>query len=231
MEGNSASIIKYLYKFMNKNLLTALFYVKLGLSRLTVDEKVTQGNAIFNSISGNLNFLVVTNPTLLQFQTAILNLSNSAFAYAANDGKNEKAAMLACEAIYDLMATQMGYYVQQIADLTPASSQEIILSAGMGVRKTRGKNPLPEALTLAIKPTDMTGTIKLKMTGGKYAKVFQVFMSTTEAPYVWQFIGLSQKRNYVVENIISGTHYNFKVVPNGTAGSGPESNVITQFAA
>ncbi len=217
---------------MNKNLITALFYVKLGLSRKTVAEKFAQGNGVCTSMSGNLNFPVVVNPTILELQTATTALFNAYNAWSLNDGTTERAAMINCEATYDLLVTQMALYVQQIADNNPSDSQSIIDSAGMETRKTPGMLPLPTQVTVVPNFTNIAGNIKVLIKGGQYASWFEVWITST--PTIvgsWVVATLTKKRSFMLSGLVSDTRYSIKVVPHGTAGEGPASQVVNQLAA
>jgi hypothetical protein len=66
----------------------------------------------------------------------------------------------------------------------------------------------------------------------QYSKYFRVYMSTDPTNQaLWQLIETISTRKMTVKNLTTGTKYYFKVVPVGTAGVGPDSEIAEEIAA
>jgi hypothetical protein len=118
------------------------------------------------------------------------------------------------------MMNAAGAYVQGLADNDYANAAIIIAAANMDKRRGREKNPLPLAVEIidAIF-TNQPGTILVEWKSAKYARSYQLYMSTTpEIEASWIIIDTTTKRKLLVENLSSGVRYYFRVVTVGSSG-------------
>ncbi len=216
---------------MNKSIKALRYFVKLELAAKTADEKITQGNAICMAMLNNSSYFIdPVNPTIAELQLITDNLEAALIA-AVNAGNTQKAALANAEAMYDITADRMGFYVQSIADSDLEHSLQIIQAAAMDTRKARAKTPIPNAIEeINAIYTNVTGTILVKWKGTKYARFFNIYISN--APNgEWKLIATTPKRKTLIENLQSGMRYYIKVFVAGTNGISPESPTASCIAA
>jgi hypothetical protein len=99
--------------------------------------------------------------------------------------------------------------------------------------KSRAKNPVPDQITdINAIYTGITGTLQLVWKRPEFSKLFKVFMSTNpDSASSWQLLETVTSRKLLVQNLVSGTRFYFKVVPVGTAGEGKPSEIANNIAA
>jgi hypothetical protein len=202
-------------------------YVKLSLTDRNVDELLTLGDSVGTKMDGNLTF--PTPPVVIAtFKTAVSTLRTFHTAAVSTrsivDFGLERAQAVDVE---DMLRT-LGNYVDMIAK----GDGNVIISAGMPASKTPEKNPAPMQISeFVAKYTGIPGTALIQWKRPKYAKYFRVFMSTDPMNGPWQLLDTISTRKLMVQNLASGKKFYFKVVPVGTAGVGPDSEIAEAMAA
>ena len=206
----------------------------LYLNELSRSEKVTQGTAILEAIPDSPHFNPAeTAPLLATLQTATDNL-NDADAETASGSHESFALAESAELQYDTAVRNTAYYVQTKADANPAIAEEIILSAAMKTKKASVKMKPPHPVQdVRAKVTGDGNSIKLYVVSDNPRSTrFEVLMSTTpDIESSWVSIANTTARRLLVENLVNGTRYYFKVKANNNIGTSIYSNVISQIAA
>jgi hypothetical protein len=167
--------------------------------------------------------------TPVDLQTAVDALTEANNMAKHTRSRLDFADARAKRADVEAMLYQLGDYVELVAK----GNEQIILSAGMNVNKTRAKHPVPSQVT-SFKGifTGIPGTVELNWKRPKFSKMFRVMM--TETPEIgasWKVIETVDTRKLMVTNLASGKRFYFKVVPVNAAGIGPDSEIAEAIAA
>jgi hypothetical protein len=204
------------------------------LMKLNRGAKVSQGIAVHTAVNTSTFFPPLEKaPLLTALDTANTNLS---LADAATKGRSKLSFEEAytAELQWDLAYRNVGYFVQTKADQNPDQAQEIITAASLHFKKSSVKMqpPLPVQDFQAL-VTGEGNRIKLIIVSvSPRSTHFEILMSTTpEAVDSWVSIADITKRKFLVENLINGTRYYFKVRAINNIGKSIYSNVISQMAA
>ncbi len=204
-------------------------YAALLLKNRTPAQRVTLGFLMFNSMNGNLLF-ITPFPTLLELQTVTVSLQN---AIVAAEGGTTAAKGLLVMAIndFDTIAVRMQEYVQSVANANPADAATTIQSSGLTLSKTPEKHPVPAPVAIiAAIFTNVTGTILVKWSAAKYARVYQLFMTTTpNVANSWTLVSTTTKRKFTVANLASNTRFYFRLVSIGVSGASAPSQTINNI--
>lgn len=215
---------------MKKRILAALYLNKMNRS-----EKVTQGTATHDGVTASAFFPVSAEKTALlaALLTANDNLA-AADAETATGSHESFAAADAAELQFDLALRNMSYYVQSKADANPEQAEEIILAAAMKVKKSSVK----------MKPPHPVDDVRAKVTGdGDSIRLYiasdnprsthiEILMTTTPAVDTsWVSIADITARKMLVQGLVNGTRYYFKVRAINSIGRSMYSEPISQIAA
>lgn len=203
-------------------------YVKLSLTNRNVEELLTLGDGVGTEMDGNLKF---PNPPVLiaDLKLALVDLRQAHTKAVRTRSIVDFADERALAVVVEDMLRQLGIYVDMIAK----GSEPVILSAGMPASKTREKNPAPlQVSDFTAVFTGIPCTVLIKWRRPQYSKYFRVYMSTNPStPTSWQLVDTISTRKMMVQNLASGQKFYFKVVPVGTAGVGPDSEIAEAIAA
>jgi len=208
--------------------------VALYLNKLNRSEKVTQGTAVQEAIPASPFFVPAeTAPLLAALQTATDNLKDADAETAT--GSHESFALAdSAELQYDTAIRNMAYYVQSKADASPGTAEEIILSAAMKTKKASVKMQPPHPVRdVRAKVTGNGNSIKLYVVSDNPRSTrIEILMTTTpDIESSWVSIANITARRLLVENLVNGTRYYFKVKAINNIGTSIYSNVISQIAA
>jgi hypothetical protein len=186
------------------------------------------GKGVAEAMTGNANFpSPPVTPDALKAASEELEAAHitavetrSIAAFAAERAK--KAVVLN-------MLRQLGNYVTEVAN----GNEEIIISAGMPVSKTRSKHPVPgQVRDFVAEFTGVPKSILLRWRRPQYASMFRVYMSETPSDASsWVLIDTITVRKLMVENLSTGKRFFFKVVAVNAAGTGPDSEVAEALAS
>jgi len=166
--------------------------------------------------------------------TQIVNDYESAFNDAAGGGKLFTSRKKAKEAAVDSMLKTLGNYVDKKAN----GDINIIQAAGMNSQKTSSPAVLPPAPTVFTAVPLTKGGVKVSCNTikGSHLNLWEGFsvagsaadVTPTEAQ--WTVIAQTTKHHFILNNLISGTRYFFRMRAAGVAGNGAYSHVISIIA-
>ncbi len=198
--------------------------VALGLSKLSVPQKIEFSRFLVTSITGNANF--TTPMPALTVITANINALETAYITAKGGGKDETAAMRAKGLVLDLSLKLLGSYVEGIANANPANAEAIILSAGINLKRQAATR----ANGFRVVSGELAGQIQLR-TDYDSRKMFTFAMTQTPTDEAtWQVIHTSTKSQHLVTGLESGIRYYFKYAKVGSDGQEGWSNVLDIMA-
>jgi len=197
------------------------FIVALGLSKLSVANLLAFARLVKTSISGNANF-PSPDPTITQLNTAINNLNNEKQA-SYTPGKTARVRQYAIE-LRQVM-TDMGAYVEAVANQDAEKAQSVIESASMRMKRNR---ETPEN-GFRIKTTGMSGQVQLRTKF--YSSATFAFASTLTpndaSTYVQIYSGT--RASFLASGLTSGKRYSFrfqKTDKNGPSDWSDPKNII-----
>jgi hypothetical protein len=201
--------------------------VNLGLSKLSIPEKIEKAKHFITKMTGNINFPIPL-PTLPDVAAAIVALEVACDA-AQGGGPLQTTVMRDKEKILDKLLTKLGNYVANTAD----ESVAVILSAGMEVRTKGGKT----LIIFSAKESTLPNELILQAPAVKrHAYVWQMAIdslpgnvdgSTTTGN--WQQVGVSIKAKFIIKNLNSGIKYWFRVATVGREGQNVWSDPISKM--
>lgn len=203
--------------------------VRVGdLIYISRKDKPTVGNNVVTKMTGNIYFPADECATLI----TALNDASVALQKAnenALSGDHEMVAKADAQAlVYNAAANAIMLYVQGKANENPAKAAAIILSAGLSMRKSKEIH-IPEAVMNVTALFSLTPqTILVKWKNAKFAKVYDVYMSTDEV--TWVLVQSVVGRQMLVSSLTTGMRYYFKVVAKNVNGV-TDSPVVTSCIA
>jgi hypothetical protein len=166
-------------------------------------------------------------PVLLANITAQAVRTENAITAAADKSRTALAVLRAeKETLAEMLRTTAEY-----VNTTAAGNEAVLLTSGFEISKTPETNQQPTAITgIEAFYTNIAGTIRLLWKGSRHVRYFNVFMSVDNGQ-TWTMLNTVIGRRLLVEQLVSGTRYQFKVIPVGVAGVGPASDIASQIAA
>ncbi len=205
------------------------YKVFLGLSKLTVPEKLQKARGYVKAISGNPDF-VKPVPDLAEVTSAIDDLEdgyNQAFALRQS-ASHATALYKQQMQVLDRLLSALGNYVEGVS-----FGDEIkIRSAGMDVKGTGtavGIPAAPASLSASTGPLKGSLMLKWRRVRGAHAYTVQVTDNIAD-PASWQQVAVVTKSNFLAEGLSTGRQYWFQVSAAGSAGEGPWSDSATRVA-
>lgn len=214
----------------NKRILVALY-----LNKMTRSQKVTQGNATFDAVTASPHF-----PASAEKSARLTTLHDATAALAAADaatagGSHESFAIAeTAELQFDTELRNMSYYVQTTADSNASLAEEIILSASLKIKKSSSKMKPPTPVDdITAKVTGLGNAIKLHIfSDNPRSTHFEIQMTLTPNDVnSWESIADITARKYMVENLVNGSRYYFRVRAINSIGRSIYSGTISQIAA
>jgi hypothetical protein len=178
-------------------------YIKLELSKKTVDEKIAQGNAIIASMTDNANF-PSPSPSLTTFDKLINTLEAKRLAREkiVEAAKAATADLQAAEDAYDLAVSQLAAYTEGAV----GCDTQKLEAAGFTIRKT------PEPILsldmvedLKVSSNSYSGVLFAKWKPLRGAKSYEV--QVCRDPVVeenWRSIKPSPASKAEIEHLTSG---------------------------
>jgi hypothetical protein len=194
--------------------------VAMGISGLSIPQKIVKTRFIVTSMTGNTYF-GTPNPSLASL-TASVNALEVAHVQAAGGGADDTANMHAKEVALDLLLKSLGSYVEGIANASPANAEAIILSAGLNVKGKGGR----VAHEFVVKVTGNPGEVKLAHQSVKRG-VYEFQMTTDPSTDAnWQNIYIGTRGSITKAELKSGTRYYFRSLTIDKNGPSPWSSVL-----
>lgn len=199
--------------------------VVIDYSRLTAPKMVARANTVHTALTGNANYPNLP-VTLADLAAQIKKVSDA--DTAATNSDREALATLRDE--NKVLATMLRSNAEYVNTTTPGDEAKL-LSSGYKLSKTPEKNVLPGAIAkIEAKFTDVSETISLIWSRSKHTNYFEVYMSADNGT-TWSLLKIVLTRKMMVDALVTGKRYQFKVVPVGAAGKGTSSAVASQVAA
>lgn len=188
--------------------------VRAGTLKIARKNKPDTGDNIVSKMKNNSNFPDSETHDMLEALTAasenlrVANTAASTRDKVAVAKANEKAL------VWDEAMDAVVLYVQGKANADPLNAKSIILSSGLNVRKTPAPQPAPEApKNVDAIFTNEPGKILVEWKNPKYSAHSYVYMSATpDVENSWVMVKSLQGRQLLVNNLVSGKRYYFKVV-------------------
>lgn len=157
-------------------------------------------------------------------------ISVAAVKITEADGRDRKklAELRAEKKILCGMLRQLATYV----NTTVTDGDEAkLLSSGFEIHKNTERGQKPSAIEkIAAAYTNLTGIIDVSWKRARHARYYRVYISADNG-MTWTLLDTVFGRKMLVEQLVSGKRYQFKVVPVGVHGAGAESSVASQIAA
>ena len=212
--------------------------VKLELSTTPIPEKIEKSRSIVTEMTGNTNFGapgLPINPPLADVTTGIDELETAHVA-AQTGGETETATQHEKETVLDNLLTQLGHYVEDVANNNPATAKSVVLSAGMDVKKEAAPvGDLPAPQNMRADFGDEEGKMELDSDSVKGSNAFVWNVSADPiTPDSWEMMGdfesLSTASKFTWEDLTPGDKYHFRNAAIGAAGRGAWSDVATRRA-
>ncbi len=201
-------------------------YVKLGTAGLPATGLVVKSQHIHDSMVGLAQYPTPV-PTQVAFQGAItaLSLANAA---AVNGGKAELQARRTAERALLTMYRLRAAYVQDES----AGDADLIGLTGFEVRAT-GKplGDLDRPANLVAGIAKVTGRVAARWKATRGADSYQVFLSTTNAPYNWVLVGNTTKARFNIDGLTRGQIVWIAATAVGAAGTTSLSEPLEAMAA
>jgi len=144
-------------------------YVSLHLNQKNVLDKIEMGKTIVLKMTGNANF-PTPFPTLATLQN-VVNTFELADTAAATGSKQQKAELDEAEALLDATLTQIGKYVDIVAD----GNEAIILSAGLDTQSEKVTAQVTDApLLKSVANNNVPLSLKVSWDKVKFARAYVV---------------------------------------------------------
>ncbi len=212
--------------------------VAMNLDGFPIPEKIEKSRSIVTEMTGNTNFGAPgnpINPPLADVTTGTDELETAHVA-AKTGGKTETATQHEKETALDNLLTQLGHYVEDVANNNPATAESVVLSAGMDVKKEAAPvGDLPAPQNLRADFGDEEGEIELDSDTVKGAGAYVWNVSADPiGPDTWEMMGdfesVSTASKFTWEDLTPGDKYHFRGAAVGAAGRGAWSDVATRRA-
>jgi hypothetical protein len=203
--------------------------VKVGISNMSDPDKIQFARQIVTQMTGNTNFTTPT-PALVSITTAADDLET-----AYNDAQTAAAAAKTATSVQadksealDLLLMQEGNYVENAS----GGDQSKIESSGFDVRNVPAGpiGALPAPANVEVTPHDIPGTVNMVWEKVRGAKSYTVERAVDAPTLNWTTALNSTKTKTVVNTMVSGTKYWFRVSAIGAAGQGAASDPIAKYA-
>lgn len=211
--------------------------VALNLKDLSVPEKIEKGRTIVTEMTGNPNFggsAGPIKPPLAEITTAVDELEDAHVA-AQTGGEAETSVQHEKETVLDNKLTQLGHYVEDVANNNPATAKSVVQSAGMDVKKEGepvGDLPAPENFKADYGSND--GETELDCDPVKGA-LWYIWIASPHGEDNWFMLGdfesVSSASKFTWTDLNPGAEYDFKVAAGGASGRGSWSAAIPHRSA
>jgi hypothetical protein len=192
--------------------------VKTNLSKLTVLEKVALGRAIVTGMTGNANYTTPA-PALTALTTAATALEtayNAALA-ARDASKTATSSMLDKEVALEDMINLEAAYVQNAS----GGDRTKIESSGFDVANPNSPiGPLAAPATVEFDANVNPGNMAIKWKGVRGAVSYIVERASNDAPTDYVVVANPTAPRALVNTMVSGQKYWFRIAAVGAAGTG-----------
>jgi hypothetical protein len=218
--------------------------VKLNWARLTVPNKIIRARNVVQTMGRNSDTYPAPTPSLREIarKTDQLEVAEARTRKGGTDRTVRRDARL--EELSQMMATLVDY-----VQLASGGDEELILRAGMEVRRDSVRWPVPGRVqNLQAVPGGNPGSIGLTWKAVRYRRVYVIEMwedgllpprpaqqdavpaDTPERGGRWTQIASLGKLRYTVTGLTSGRTYRFRAAAVNSHGMGTYSEDITCVA-
>ncbi len=213
--------------FIHSKKMSIMARVKLGISGLSIPDKIQVCAEIVSKMAGNAAFQN-PDPKLTEVGDAITKLSNS-YQAAINRDTLLKATMYLDEKGLDDIMWQLAAYVQTASK----GDEAVILSSGMKViQKAGAEKPVTTPMNLRCLPTDKTGVAPLTWDRVEHARMYYLQISQhPEDEASWKDFARSTRVSFTATGLEKGQEYWFRVSAGGTMGDSAWSDPAKRVVA
>jgi hypothetical protein len=204
----------------------ATLKVIVGFSGLRDDDLDTKASSVIKAMTGNINYTTPV-PTLAIMQTT-LTAYEVALTASANGNPEKTAVKDQKRRDLEAVLKQLGTYVQ----LNCKNDLGILLSSGFDAGKNAtpvGILPKPENFKVENGPNAGTAKLSLDKIRGASSYRFEFVSSPVTGASVWA-VNVGTARTNIVDGLISGQQYAFRVAGIGADPTVVYSDVLTRFA-
>ncbi len=199
--------------------------VKIALGKSSTARLLAKSKDINAAMTGNANFPVP--PFKDTDVKAQIDKYEAAMTAAADRSRVALAKLKVEKKKLADMLRKNGEYVNTTAE----GSVDILLTSGYDLYKTPEKHDLPGPIsTIEATYTNLPGSIDLKWKRSTHARYYKVFVSNDNGAS-WNLLNTVFSRKLMVDALVSGKKYQFKVIPVNQEGEGPVSDIASQIAA
>ena len=186
--------------------------IRLGMSKLSVPEKIQKAKNIISHMDGNPNFSN-PNPTLAQVATAVSALEK-AYEDAMDGGKSRRVMLLHRDSQLCGLMQSLAGYVQSVS----GGEETVINSSGFDVKRmvrsavVQATNPT----NVRGKSTNLPGEVIIRWDGAKGARIYVTEMSVDGTN--WTSCGMSTKVKLIISGLTVGSKMMFRVAGLSAVG-------------
>jgi hypothetical protein len=205
------------------------FLVKVELWKKSVPVKIELGRTVHKSMTGNANFPSPI-PPLAALAAAVQELETAYEARMSHGGGTLFTSVIhEKENVFDEMMRDLERYV----NIESRNEESVIRSAGMDVRKPRGKAEVPGiASSFSAKPGQHPGSVDLRWKRPAWAITHLIFMTDDiDNSASWKLTGATTNTRFTVTGLEPLRKYWFRIEAVGSAGTGPPADVVMTYAA
>lgn len=196
-----------------------------AIGKYSDEALATKAQVIHDSMNGNAHY-PTPSPALNDLQSAISDFL-SAIVKSRDGSKEETADKNAKRQILANLLQRLSYYVQ----LTSMGDETIILSSGFDLNKQAGTvGALPKPENFKVMVGDNKGTVELSCDAVANASFYeyQYTKLPLSATSIWT-MRTATKRKLLVEGLISGQQYVFKMAAGGSDPNRTWSDEISSY--
>lgn len=191
---------------------------------MPIPQKITRTADIVTSMTGNANFPTPT-PDLATVQLAYEELGG-AYQKGLDKSLTAKAEQRTKNEALNNLIRPLRDYVNGIAQ----GDEDIVLSSGFEASKVPTPvGPMPQVIHLVGRGGDGDGTVRLRWKSVYGAKNYVIQQGIDDTNYV--AIAYPTTSSMVIEGLVIGQFYWFRVAANGAAGLGPFSDGYKALAS
>lgn len=169
-------------------------------------------------------------PSLADVARACDELDLASQRFEFNRGRLDLVARDAAHHRLCLLIRALASYVHATCN----GSRENVLSAGFETkRRPSPSQPMAAPGNVRAMRSELPGTIKLRWGGVKGKKLYAVYITNGDPgkPEGWSLLMQTTKNYCTVPDLVSDSHYTFRVSAYGALGEGPVSDVAMAKAA
>ena len=182
---------------------------------------------ILENMTGNANYTSPT-PTLSELSSAYDNYV-AALAEARSRDKNKVLAKNIRKNTLKAKLDQLYIYV----NLTAGNNIEVLAGSGFPLTKERTPvSDMPKPVGFKVTMAEGSGQVHLRSNTiyGAKAYVFQYAVVPSSGDISWSIVNKSRLRT-MINGLVPGTQYMFRIAAVGSKGQGPWSDAIIRFVA